>query len=288
MGLDCSKHPPGYYLVGGGQGVLGWLIVGRVTGSGEKGKMRKPGLKGISLRDQRDIAYTQSLRRTLLSVECAPPVKDLISSPVADQEDLGSCGSFAAVYNLVGKMVQNNEEEWVNLSQLFLYYAYREQFGNVNSDDGVLLRDLLKILASVGVCSEEKWPYLLKNFSKKPPKAAYEEAKAHSIKSYHALYTISDMIQCIASGYGFIGGIGCYESFDSLKTERTGIVALPGREEKLLGWHALNFCRYNLNTGMIGFENSYGKEWGIKGYGWIPIDYLRNPHLADDFWTIRF
>lgn len=246
--------------------------------------MRKYGIKGLSLGDMRDISY--SYRTRFQEVE-VPPVKYLICSPIADQADLGSCGSFAAVYNMVGTAVQNDKEP-INLSQLFLYYAYRERYGNINSDDGVMIRDLLKTLLNVGVCREETWPYVLTNWNCQPSPKAYQEAAQYRIKTYHALYTSSDMIQCLAADYGFIGGIGCYESFESLETERTGIVRIPDPGEKLLGWHALDFgAGYNLHKGMIKFLNSYGKEWGDKGFGWIPLEYLTNPRLAGDFWTIR-
>ena len=254
--------------------------------------MRKPGIKGLSLGDQRDLEYAYKTRLqdpadVNFRYVGTPNVVSLICSPVADQADLGSCGAFAAVYNLVGTAVQNDQEP-VNLSQLFLYYAYREKYGNVNSDDGVMLRDLLKTLLNVGVCAEDSWPYTLANWDKKPSPGAYDEAATHKIKSYHALYTASDMIQCLASDYGFIGGIGCYEGFDSLYTERTGIVEIPRPGEKLLGWHALYFGGgYNLRASMIKFQNSYGPEWGDNGFGWISLEYLTNPRLAADFWTIR-
>ena len=246
---------------------------------------RKPGIKGISLGDRRDLEF--AYRTKFAPAADVPKVVSLICSPVADQADLGSCGAFASVYNLVATAVQNDQEP-INLSQLFLYYAYRERFGDVNSDDGVMLRDLLKTLASVGVCREETWPYTLANWDKKPPPEAYAEAAQHKISSYHAIYSAEDMIQCLAAGYGFLGGIGCYEGFDSLYTEKTGVVEIPKHGEKLLGWHALYFGGgYDLHKGMVKFENSYSNEWGDKGYGWVSLEYLTNPHLAADFWTIR-
>ena len=246
--------------------------------------MRKPGIKGLSLGDQRDLKY--AYRNTFNAVD-VPNAVSLICSPVADQADLGSCGAFAAVYNLVATAVQNDAEP-VNLSQLFLYYAYRELYGNVNSDDGAMLRDLLKVLLNVGVCTEETWPYTLANWNKKPPPAAYQEAAQHKIKSYHAITTKAEMIQCLAAGFGFIGGIGCYDSFDSPETEKTGIISLPGPGEKLLGWHALFFgAGYDLHKDAVKFENCYGPGWGQNGFGFIPFGYLMDQHLAGDFWTIR-
>jgi C1A family cysteine protease len=246
--------------------------------------VRKYGLKGLSLPDQRDGLF--AYRAVFPAVE-VPKVVSLICGPVADQADLGSCGAFAVLYNMVATAVQNDEEP-LNLSQLFAYYAYREKYGSVASDDGVILRDLIKVIASVGVCLEDDWPYVLDNFADYPGKQNWQKAAGHKIKSYHAIYTVGDMIQCLASGYGFVGGISCYESFDSLETERTGFVRVPGIDEKFLGGHALYFgSGYDLHKGVIYFENSYGPTWGKKGFGSIPISYLTNPRLAGDFWAVR-
>jgi hypothetical protein len=66
------------------------------------------------------------------------------------------------------------------------------------------------------------------------------------------------------------------------------MVEIPRPGEKLLGWHGIWFGGgYDLNRGMVKFENSYGEEWGDGGFGWIPFEYLANPRLAADFWTIR-
>jgi Cysteine protease len=34
-------------------------------------------------------------------------------------------------------------------------------------------------------------------------------------------------------------------------------------------------------------RNSWGTGWGRRGYGTIPYEYLLNPGLSADFWTIR-
>ena len=243
--------------------------------------MSRLGWRGPGVPDQRDLAYCY--RRTFDQVD-APMVVDLIRGPIVDQAALGSCGPFSATSNMVGTAEQNTGDP-LNLSQLWLYYRYRERFGHVEYDDGVFNRELIKVLAEDGVCLEEDWPYVLANWDKKPPASTYEKAKANRIKSYHALYTVDDMIQCIASGYGFFGGIPWYESGDSPYTERTGKIEMPSG--RLLGGHDLYFCTYDQRRCTFGGPNSWGLEWGDNGEFTIPFVYLANQNLAGDFWTIR-
>ena len=243
--------------------------------------MRTYGWKGVGFPDFRDFKY----RGIAPEIE-VPPVKYLICPPVVDQGHLGSCVFFALSYAMEAMQISQDAVP-LNPSQLFAYFRYRSIYGDVKSDDGAFIRDAIKTYA-LGVCLEEYWPYCLVNFSKQPSAEAYQEAENHKIQSYHALESLDDMIHCIASGFGFVCGISCYESFDSLMTERTGVVNLPGKGEKFLGGHALFIGKgYDLHKQVFYFQNSYSRNWGDKGFGTIPFFYLTNRGLCGDIWTIR-
>lgn len=71
----------------------------------------------------------------------------------------------------------------------------------------------------------------------------------------------------------------------SQDVKKTGIVKMPKKSEQLYGYHAIEFVGYYEELGWY-CKNSWGKEWGVKGYFILPWDYLLDENLSMDFWTI--
>jgi C1A family cysteine protease len=92
---------------------------------------------------------------------------------------------------------------------------------------------------------------------------------------------------CIASGYPFVFGFTVYDAFESQEVAKTGVLNMPGPKEKVQGGHAVLAVGYDDAAQRFTVRNSWGKDWGIKGYFTIPYSYLTTTDLADDFWTIR-
>ncbi len=59
----------------------------------------------------------------------------------------------------------------------------------------------------------------------------------------------------------------------------------PKEGEEIFGGHAVMAVGYDDNTRLIKIRNSWGKEWGKKGYFFMPYDFIINPNYCDDFWT---
>jgi C1A family cysteine protease len=150
-----------------------------------------------------------------------------------------------------------------------------------------MIRDGVKSLVKQGVCTEQKWPYVIGRFTAKPPAACYQEALTHQVLSYHRILTLQEMKSCLAEGYPFVFGFTVYEAFESPAVAKTGQLNLPKPKEKSLGGHAVMAVGYNETTQRFTIRNSWGADWGLAGYFTMPYTYLDNRNLSDDLWTIR-
>jgi len=207
-------------------------------------------------------------------------------SPVESQGQLGSCTANALAGNLEFVDIQNGDG-YTDQSRLFIYYNERLLRGTVNEDSGAMLRDGIKSLAKWGSCAERIWEYDINLFATKPSKKAYKSASNARINMYYRLNTLNEMKICLSSGYPFVFGFSVYESFESEKAAKTGIVNLPKKSESLLGGHAVLAAGYNDEIKRFIVRNSWGTDWGQEGYFTMPYEYLESRDLSDDFWTIR-
>lgn len=267
------------------------------------------------LPDHRDFMYAAPTA----VLRALPPKKDLSGQcpPVYDQGELGSCTAnaigaahhFEQMKQLVPQRtcpaagepkkapqrVYSAAGQAFVPSRLFIYYNERVMLGTVNEDSGAMIRDGIKSVVKQGVCPEDlpgtpadEWPYVIRKFTVKPPKACYTRAMNHQVVSYRRLaQTLNQMKGCLASGFPFVFGFTVYESFESGAVARTGKVPMPRTGEAALGGHAVLAVGYNDADQRFIVRNSWGAGWGKKGYCFMPYAYLTDPDLAADFWTIR-
>ena len=235
------------------------------------------------LPDQRDFQFAQLGKKIALPASVS---LRLHCSAVKDQGQLGSCtanGLASAVEYLENK---DGIKPCNYMSRLFVYYNERAIENSINSDSGAAIRDGIKTLATQGCCPEIEWPYIISKFAQKPTAKCYTDATKHVIQSYYRVNTLNDMQTCIASGYPFVLGFTVYESFESQQVANTGIVPMPAPGEQVLGGHCVMAMAYDNSTQRFMCENSWGTNWGMKGYFTIPYAYLTNPNLASDMWYI--
>jgi C1A family cysteine protease len=238
------------------------------------------------LPDARDFIYAAPLSRFPQGL---PPSVDLRPEcpPVYDQGQLGSCTANGIAGAIEFEQMKQGSATFVP-SRLFIYYNERVMEGTVNQDSGAQIRDGIKSVATLGAPPETDWPYDIKLFKEKPPPKAYADAKQDLVTIYSRVtQNLAQMQGCLAEGYPFVFGITCYESFESEQVAETGIVPMPASGEKVVGGHCIIAVGYDDSARNFIVRNSWGADWGLKGYCMFPYEYLLSSTLSSDFWTIR-
>jgi C1A family cysteine protease len=250
-------------------------------------------------RDRRFLAPKRVALPSVVDLSYDKVTKVITRPPTFDQGNLGSCTANAISFHM-DFCLMRQKAKTITPSRLFIYYNERVMEGDVSEDGGAQIRDGIKTVAKQGAPPEAVWPYVEDQFATRPPLQTYRIASNHQVESYSRVrQDMADLKACLATGFPFVFGFSVFDSFESADVASTGNLGMPGKDENNVGGHAVCCIGYNdygkivLPDGLIWpkntvlVQNSWGKDWGIRGMFTMPYEYISNPDLADDFWTIR-
>jgi C1A family cysteine protease len=235
------------------------------------------------LTDYRDHVFKASVTKVIPSkIDLRP-----FCPPIYDQGELGSC-----VANAVGAAFQFGQMKQKRPtfipSRLFIYYNQRVMMNTIKSDSGASLRNGIKTLDNTGVCPELDWRYKISKYTQKPPQNCYDIALKNQVEEYlHVNSSIPEIKHCLADGFPVAFGFTVYSSLLTDEVAQTGIMPMPQDKDELQGGHAVLAVGYDNSKNALLVRNSWGTDWGLYGYFWMPYDYISLAHLASDFWSIR-
>lgn len=195
-------------------------------------------------------------------------------SPPRNQAREPSCVGFASAaareYVLVDPEL---------LSPRFLYYWCKEKDGR-GDVEGTFLWTAERVLRDKGICREIICPY--DSPHRTPPKASETDAARFRTEAFVRLYhsnpaTMLRNMKCWLDQHGpFVAGVWVYQGWRRAAAEGTGRISLPADMEPRLGGHAICIVGYNDAEGYFVFKNSWGTDWGDRGYGYLPYEYAKN------------
>jgi len=208
-------------------------------------------------------------------------------SPVSDQGTMSSCVAFA----FIGAMeyLENlQNDSFISLSPQFVYYNERLLEGATGLDSGTYMSDGLRVLETYGACKLSLCPYNEADLYTKPSDAAYADgATRKAIDTDRIDQTQKAVLTTLAAKYPIAFGFLAYDSFESPEVATTGIVPMPDTDkDTVLGGHAMLMVGYDLKKQLFLVRNSWGPDWGINGYCWMPFAYILNPNMANSFYTV--
>ena len=165
-------------------------------------------------------------------------------------------------------------------SRMFGYYNTRKMENSEDSDPGCMIRNAIKSLAVDGCISESAWPYEEEYLFRQPPQMAYDLASKYQLLEYSRVNQDEASVKsALVDGFPIIFGFSVYENIAKVKD-----TLLPP-QGSCIGGHAVLCIGYDKDYFLI--RNSWGEDWGDKGYFKMPYDYLLNPDLSDDLWIAR-
>jgi C1A family cysteine protease len=224
-------------------------------------------------------------------------------SPVEDQGRLGSCTAQAGA-GVIEYYERKSFRRHIDSSRLFLYKVTRNLM-KMQGDTGAYLRSTIGAMVLFGVPPEEYWPYTDQSdgFDKEPPAFCYSFAQNYKTLRYYrhdppsaAVPDILNRLKTyLAAGHPAMFGFTVYSSIE--QASGTGRIPFPSPLDKIEGGHAVVAVGYDdtmkiknryggeETKGALLIRNSWSKDWGEAGYGWLPYEYLGRG-LAEDFWSV--
>jgi C1A family cysteine protease len=225
-------------------------------------------------------------------------------STIEDQGSLNACTSFAGL-GLFEYFANRSRGKYTDGSALFLYKSARNLM-NLTGDVGASVRETMKAIALFGIPPETTWPYNSDYVDEEPPPFCYAYAQSYQALKYfrldHAGISRDTLLlqvkAMLAAGFPSMFGFTIYSSAYWAENIEKGHIPIPNsRQDKVMGGHAVVAVGYDdyrkvdsansnyFSQGAFLIRNSWGTDWGHRGYGWLPYDYVLQG-FTRDWWSI--
>jgi C1A family cysteine protease len=216
--------------------------------------------------DRRDY----QMRRFLRAVPARDRADHRAEMPeIFDQGGVGTCVACATAY--YDKTFQERREHGWSMaplthrfSPMFIYSQRDDQSG----DNGMTIREAMKIVNQEGVCTLADMPYREDAIDSAPTPHQLKAARPFRSRSFARIASIGEAESYLADNC-FVAGLLVHESFMDAPGGR---IPMPKHGDPFVGGHALCIVGFDRRRGVFLFANSWGPAWGVDGYGTIGYD----------------
>ncbi|MCW7488111.1 C1 family peptidase [Leptospira meyeri] len=259
----------------------------------DPGSVRSPGCKPGTfscgyIPSSKEIQESIPLKRDFNSFEELPKSIDLSSlmPPVGNQGRQNSCVAWATGYAIKSYLLKNKgqiseyDPPFNGGKGNFVFspaFIYNQQNGG--EDKGLYYYKTMEFLKSNGAAPWSSMPYSDKDYLTQPSQSSKKEALKYKIKSFSRLnFKNPDEIKRVLAGKNVVMvGMIIDDAFYKLK----GSNIYDENGGQSYGGHAMTIVGYDDNKksksgkkGAFKLQNSWGTNWGDKGFGWVSYSML--------------
>lgn len=206
------------------------------------------------------------------------------AGPVKDQGQEGSCTAHAGTS--ANELIHR---KYLGSSPVFSpQYTYAKELilqGNYPQDEGSDGTTLCGTMIVNGCCELSLYPYKPGHIDM-PTKEQDVNAAQYRLGAYHGLAGSQVAISVLGDQTPWPVEVGftVYESFESEEVASSGIMPLPQSGEQIRGGHEVLAVGYDIGDTptlrphdcppALLILNSWGTDWGIGGYFFMPLAVL--------------
>ena len=164
-------------------------------------------------------------------------------------------------------------------SPLASFALCKQLDGTLDFEEGTTGWWSMRTAKGYGSVLQEEYDFSLENASKEDyknflrtpvPQKALESASKFRIGWYERLLNSNDIIRSLLYTPSAI----CFKIFNGIYKAPQGFVPMPKFWERSCGGHSVTIIGYDNQKQFLRFLNSWGKEWGDGGLGYLPYKYV--------------